>query len=172
MPKGWTPLLSTREHRQSYEVSSRSSSPFFALSFLPKVIKNLTCMFLPNCPPYSTSWRSFLPSSPKIKPRVTSSIPQFPLFPDTDIHVFCLKDFTSSHYKMQRFKSWQKVILAIVSILYWNSNGLEIFTLPSFFKFIFNVYFIDYAISVVPFSSSLYSPPCCNPLPPAFLLWP
>ena len=33
---------------------------------------------------------------------------------------------------------------------------------------LFKIYFIDYAITLAPFFSHLYSPPLCIPLPPSF----
>ena len=37
-----------------------------------------------------------------------------------------------------------------------------------FFIFFLKIYFIDYAITVVPFFHPLYSPPACTSLPPSF----
>ena len=40
--------------------------------------------------------------------------------------------------------------------------------LPSRIQHCFLIYFIGYAVTLVPFFSSLYSPPPCTPLPSAF----
>ena len=48
------------------------------------------------------------------------------------------------------------------------NNDIKCSFLLLFYLYLFLIYFIDYAVTVVPFISPLYSPQPCTPLPPAF----